>query len=355
MSVFAVVLTALVASVALPDLGRPLNLAGARLAAAEPSETIIAAMIAAPGIGPQAALETAWDHFGRGLDYRRWRFRRASFDDATMQRIMLDGADLSGASLIRANMTRARLQGTVLAGAVLSEANLHSADLTCANVPKPIECLNPPQAAKAAPADAPSAPSAAGTKLAQAGKAAPTGAAPGQTGTDAKSASSSDVCSATRNGPRLNNVNIAAATLTSADLSGGSLRSVDFTQVKEIANAVFMDADLRDANFKGMSDLKVDFSRACLCGADFSKANLKNAKLSGAILRNANLSGATLPQDLQGIDFSGANVKGTKFEVGAKDEPPNLQNANLTKVVQTDEFNVPCDKAATPATSAIQR
>src|SRR5262249_42497000 len=107
MFAFAIVLTVLIASVALPDLGRPLNLSGARLAAAEPSETIIAAMIASPEVGPDAARDKAWDLFGRGFNYSRWRFVRASFDDATMPRIILDRADLSGASLIRADMMRA--------------------------------------------------------------------------------------------------------------------------------------------------------------------------------------------------------------------------------------------------------
>ena len=76
MSVFPVVLIALVASVSLPDLGRPLSLSGARLAATEPSDAVIAAMIAARKVGPKKARETAWRQFGRGLNYTRWRFAR---------------------------------------------------------------------------------------------------------------------------------------------------------------------------------------------------------------------------------------------------------------------------------------
>src|SRR5262249_50297315 len=151
---------------------------------------------------------------------------------------------------------------------------------------------------------------------------------------------STNVCPA-RNSPTLNKANITAATLTNADLSGGSPRSVDFTKIKAIANAKILDARLPDAIFKNNKnpiELKVDFTGACLCGADLSGANLENAKLSGAILRNANLSGATLPQDLHDVDFSGANLKGTTFKTGAGGEPPNLQNANLTNVEQTDQF-----------------
>ena len=89
MSIYSVLLTALVASVALPDLGRPLNLAGARLAAAEPSEAIMAAMIASREVGPERARNEAWRLFGRGLDYTRWQFAGASFDGAVMPLIRL--------------------------------------------------------------------------------------------------------------------------------------------------------------------------------------------------------------------------------------------------------------------------
>ena len=431
MSVFAVVLTALVASVALPDLGRPLSLAGARLAAAEPSDAIIAALIASPKIGPEKAREKAWEHFGRGLDYTRWRFARASFDGAIMPRITLNEADLSGASLIRADMLRAHLQGTKLSGAVLSEADLHSADLTCANVGPPdlVNCQKQAQALKAGTTEAvadrtntdPKSVTTGTTdtrtavrngptmnqailvgatltladlsgasliradmtdarlqgtwlagallseadlhgadltcanvqdatnclKLAQAPKAAPAAAAPNQTNPTPKptAAASADACTVTRTGPTLNRANLTGATLMRADLGGASLRSVDFTKVKDITGAKFIGADLSDAIFKGPNELKlsdVDFSNTCLCGADLSKVNLENAKLSGAILRNADLSGATLPQNLQGIDFSGANIKGAIF----KGEPPNLPDANLTDTVQVDDFKPACNRAA---------
>ena len=316
MSVFAVVLTALVASVTLPDLGRPLNLVGARLAAAEPSDAIIAAMIP---LGPERARKEAWLLFGRGLDYTRWQFAGASFDDATMPLIKLTEADLRGASLIRANMSNSHLQGARLAGAVLSEADLQGADLTCANVDDLSECLKPAQAQN--------------LKLAQAQKGGPAGTAPARTNPEPASATNppasaataqaspgSDTCAAKHPGPTLNRANLVGAKLTRADLSGASMRSVDFTKVTEVAGAKFVGADLTEASFKDLNlDFSgVDFSSACLCGVNLSKVNLENAKLSGATLRNADLSGATLPPDLHGIDFSGANLKGTIF----KGDPP---------------------------------
>ena len=317
MSVYSVLLIALVASVALPDLGRPLNFSGARLAASEPSDAIVAAMIAMPEIGPQDARAEALRLFGRGLDYTRWQFARASFDGATMPLITLNEADLSGASLIRADMIGSKLQGAKLAGAVLSEADLRGADLSCANVRDANNCLKLAQGSKVAPRTGPD----------------PTPAAP----------PTSDVCASQRNGPILNKAILVGATLTRADLSGASLLSVDFTKVKKMDGAKFTGADLTDTLFKDIKFSEaVDFSKACLCGADLSNVNLENANLSGAVLRNADLRGATLPKNLQTIDFSGANLKDTKFT----GDPPNLQDANLSEVVRTDEFKPACKQSA---------
>jgi uncharacterized protein YjbI with pentapeptide repeats len=325
MSVYSVLLTALVASVALPDLGRPLNFAGARLAAAEPSDAIVAAMIASPKVGPENARGQALKLFGRGLDYTKWQFAHATFDGAIMPLITLNEADLSGASLIRAEMIGSKLLGANLAGAILSEADLSDADLSCANVAEARNCLTMVQAQqKAAPgaADRPRT------------NADPTTAAP----------ATSDACtvSASRTGPVLNKAILAGATLTRADLSNAKLRSVDFSKVKDMTDTKFVGADLTGATFKdALKDvIAADFSNACLCGADLSKLHLENAVLSGAVLRGADLRGTFLPANLKGIDFTGAAVKDTTFT----GEPPNLQDSNLLEASQAEDFKPVCSR-----------
>jgi uncharacterized protein YjbI with pentapeptide repeats len=322
MSIYSVLLTALVASVALPDLGRPLNFSGARLAAAEPSDAIISAMIASPRIGPDKARDEAWRLFGRGLDYTRWQFIGASFDGATMPLITLDETDLSGASFIRADMIGSHLQGAKLVGAVLSEANLRDADLSCANVRDANNCLKLAQGQKNPPAS--------GDNPRSSAEPAPA------------SSATSDACTASRNGPILNKAILAGATLTRADLSNASLRSVDFTKMTHVTGTKFIGADLTEAILASVDFSDVDLSKACLCGADLSKAHLEKANLSKAVLRNADLRGATLPADLQGIDFSGANLKGAIFT----GEKPNLQETNLTEATQADDFKPVCKPPA---------
>ena len=323
MSIYAVLLTALVASVALPDLGRPLNLTGARLAAAEPSEAIIAAMIASKEVGPERARHEAWRLFGRGLDYTRWQFAGASFDGAVMPLIRLDQADLSSASLIRTDMVGAHLIGTKLGGAVLSEADLRNADLSCVNAPDAANCVKLAQAQGTRPAPAAPPPSAAGKP---------------------------DACIQPGGGPKLDRALLTEATLTRADLSGASLRAVNFTKVKDLTGAKFIGADLTGAVFTKVTFGKVNLSSACLCGADLRNANLEDAALTGATLRNADLRDAIMPANLQGIDFNGANIKGTIF----KGDPPNLQSANLIDVVQADDYKAVCKQASGPQPAATR-
>jgi uncharacterized protein YjbI with pentapeptide repeats len=195
---------------------------------------------------------------------------------------------------------------------------LRGADLSCANVRDAVTCLQLAQAPKAG--------SAGADRLRASPDPTPT------------VSSSLDACTAPRSGPTLNKVILAGATLTRADLGGASLRSVDFTKIKSMAGTKFNGADLTEALFNDVKFGDLDLSKACLCGADLSKAKLETVNLSGAVLRNADLRGATLPPNLQGIDFSGANLKDATFT----GEPPNLQDANLTEVVRTDEFKPAC-------------
>ena len=122
------------------DAPRPLDLAGARLFAREPSEGLMAGVIAAtprqasdkPGRATalsDAQLE-AWEAFGLGVDLSGWNFPRVSFQGASMQKINLSNADLKiRANLIRANLAGANLTHATLGGATLVEADLRKAEL----------------------------------------------------------------------------------------------------------------------------------------------------------------------------------------------------------------------------------
>ena len=249
-------------------------------------------------------------------------------------------------------MVGARLIGTKLGGAVLSEADLRSANLSCVNAtsdPNCLklvqscahafdvgQCLKLAQAPGSRPAGTPPAPGAAATP------AAPAAATP--TTPTAAAGPKADACTLRGTGPKLDNARLSEAILTKANLSDGSLRSVDFTKVKDFTEAKFIGADLTEAVFssgpteEGLTLTRVDFSNACLCGANLRNANLEDATLAGATLRNADLRGATLPANLERIDFSGANIKGTLF----KGDPPILNYANLTDVTQDDNYRAAC-------------
>src|SRR5215204_4490547 len=91
------------------------------------------------------------------------------------------------------------------------------------------------------------------------------------------------------------------ANLTNADLAGADFYG-DLPEVRNPENfprpkgAVFISANLRDADLSG-TDLKhADFYRANLSGADLSGANLKNANVTEEQLEQAeSLEGATMP------------------------------------------------------------
>ena len=368
MNLFLFVL--LLGGVALPDLGRPLNLSGAKLTAVEPSDVIMAAMVAtqrnaaaaAAGQTPSQTAQAgervdyatirsdAWTHFGRGLDYSRWRFRGASFDASTMMLVRLDDADLTDASFIRAEMSGASLVGARLDHTTMVEANLRGADLSCVNA---TQCSVRTQLAQARP------PTAGG------GNAAPTPVAP--------TISARNACGQQMTGPKLDKANLTGAILRDANLNNANLRNATVLP-KDARNVKLIRSDLTEAIFKApdkgpekTTDKTADnaadntaeagetnkfegadFTNACLCGADLRDADLSRATLVGASLRGAELTGTKLPRNLQKIDFEGANVKGAIFY---PDGETDLQGANLLRAVQEDrprDFKPKCPQA-TPA------
>jgi uncharacterized protein YjbI with pentapeptide repeats len=210
MPVYLCLLVVLFVSVALPDLGRALDLAGAKLVATEPADAITAAMITSTR-GPESARMKAWEYFGRGLDYRGWRFVGASFDGAIMPKVRLDRADLSDASFIRADLTNASLVGAKLARTMLVEADLRAADLSCINTRS---C----------------------SLLAQ--QAAP----PAQTQT--RTTPVAKACSGSFDGPKLNNAILTGATLAEANLNNASLQNATIVNLKAASKADLSGADL---------------------------------------------------------------------------------------------------------------
>jgi uncharacterized protein YjbI with pentapeptide repeats len=98
---------------------------------------------------------------------------------------------------------------------------------------------------------------------------------------------------------------------TSTDLTGRSFAGEDLN------GAVFVSAEMRDANLKGANLAGSMFTKANLYGADLSDTDLTNSLIDRVTLvktnlRNANLTGATLTStlfsetDITNVDFTDA-------------------------------------------------
>lgn len=98
-----------------------------------------------------------------------------------------------------------------------------------------------------------------------------------------------------------------------ADLRGANFKGVSFTEADLTA------ADLRGADLTGAYLNKASFFVANLTGANLALANLANADLTEVYLRGANLADA----DLTESDLRGANL--TEAELGRA----NMTNARL--------------------------
>jgi uncharacterized protein YjbI with pentapeptide repeats len=353
MPVYLCLLVLSFVSVALPDLGRALDLAGAKLVAAEPSDTIMAAMITSTrGQGgsavdldparkenwPENARMRAWDNFGRGLDYRGWRFVGASFDSAVMPKVRLDLADLSDASFIRTDLIDASLLGARLARTVLMEADLRKADLSCINDRSCSLLTQASPSEQTQRSTPPGQPSATPP-------AAPSGA---------NAAPVANACNRVATGPKLNNAILTGAKLTEADLSNASLRGATIVDLRDASKAKLKGADLTGATLSGpFAD--ADLSGACLCGADLRGADLSGATLVGASLQWAELSNAKLPKDLRAVDFANATIKDADFAESANGA--NLSGADLTHALQMDrakDFKPSCGPAGGSPQRAVR-
>ncbi|MGB5632120.1 MAG: pentapeptide repeat-containing protein, partial [Waterburya sp.] len=124
----------------------------------------------------------------------------------------------------------------------------------------------------------------------------------------------------------LRGVNLSSARLANANLSGFDLSSA------RLANADLRGADLRDANLRSARLANANLSGAKLSGAKLSGFDLRGVNLSDADLRGVNLSSANLRgaelrgANLSDFDFSGFNLSGFDFS------RVNLSSANLTAI-----------------------
>jgi uncharacterized protein YjbI with pentapeptide repeats len=366
MHVVGLVMLMVTAAVILPTYGRPLDLSGAKLVAEEPSEAMLAALIsyearAMPAIQTNKAATAevslsnvrvkAWEHFGRGLDYSNWRFTKASFRDALMPLIRLDGADLRGANLIRANLTLAYLRHTKLTGAQLAEANLRQAQLTLAQ-------------GGLKSSDAPDEPplNLGGAELQGANltKADFRRAIMDRVTMDDKTdLTEAQFQGATFRRATLHNViftgaDIQDATLEGAELQGANLTGANFRRAimdgvimdgnTTLAEAQFQGATFKHARLSNVAFTGADIQGADFCGADLTGADLSQVKNAAAAkFHYADLAKATLPGSLDGADFTGANIRGVTLTGG----PRNLKRAVFRGAVQDPNFSQkprPCEK-----------
>jgi hypothetical protein len=146
----------------------------------------------------------------------------------------------------------------------------------------------------------------------------------------------SDFSGACLAGAKMNaETTLLSTDLAGADLSGASMRGAKFL-ISNLAGANLVGADLSGATLNGAI-----LQGAQLCAADLSGVDLTTAVLDESTklsFRHANLRNTTLPKKLSGADFTGANIKGLKFNGVTKDDRLDLSNAVLLNVVAKDEF-----------------
>jgi uncharacterized protein YjbI with pentapeptide repeats len=128
--------------------------------------------------------------------------------------------------------------------------------------------------------------------------------------------------------PNLLSADLSEEYLSGANLSGGFLRAIDFSDAK-LSDADLSGANLKYAKLIGADLNGADLNGADLGGADLSGANLHYAKLIGADLHYAKLDSADLSgADLNGANLSNAHLFGTNL-IDAKLIGADLRDALL--------------------------
>ncbi|MDK3160196.1 pentapeptide repeat-containing protein [Kamptonema cortianum] len=132
---------------------------------------------------------------------------------------------------------------------------------------------------------------------------------------DNKNLREADLSQANLKGIHLRGVNLSKANLSGADLSGANL----------------IDANLSEANLMGANLSEANLEYVHLRGANLTQANLSQANLVDANLKDANLMGANLwgvklrDTNLRGANLQGATLpRGEVYEVYLKTVIPYL-------------------------------
>lgn len=240
-------------------------------------------------------------------------FARMNLCGADLSGMDLSGIDftevfLENAILRQTNLTGAIMKRAVLAAADLSEANLSGADLREAN-------LGATNLRRANLDD---------VVLEEAilAKSDMTGASLRNVVLDA-----ADLTDVILDGAIMTGARFDHAVMTGIKLRGCDLRETRFV------HAMFVDVDLRSANFANCVVENATFYRCTLDGASFLQANLRGIRLFppcsfvGANFRGALIDAATLREcDLSMADFSGATLNSADLSKAI------LRDANLYRV-----------------------
>src|SRR5215211_3101691 len=126
----------------------------------------------------------------------------------------------------------------------------------------------------------------------------------------------------------------SVVTLSSSDLSGADLRSVELSEIDlsdaDLHKADLTWAELSRANLSGAELYKTDLINASLSHANFSRAYMGSADLFGADLNKANLSVTDMyATSLTWAELSRANLSGAHM-IKADLSHATLSDANLS-------------------------
>lgn len=259
----------------------------------------------------------------KNADFSGLEFKRINLQDADLQGAYIRWGELQGANLKGANLSWADLQKANLSDAVLHQANLKDANLKGA-------CL---QWADLSEANLQGATVSKG---------------------NLSFANLRDAClrlakfqEANLDKTNLNGVDLRVAMLQDADLSDSDIQRGKL-QEANLTRANLTGANLEGANFQGATLEQANLMGANLTRANFHQASLQQATLTDAKLFGSNFDGADLTnaklpaiENMLGVSFKGANLKGTRLPNGDPLQPLILPNGSLpdsgqpSQIVQT--------------------
>lgn len=275
------------------------------------------------------------DALMESVNLKSARLAGAKLTGALLAHARLDGACLEHANLEGANLGKAGLAGVCARGANLTRAVLDEADLSGADFSEAMLDGAKLGSAKLCGAKFIGA-SAVGLHLIDTFNIKPDTALEDQAGLDLRSTdfSKADLKTALflnsqlegtcLQGANLESATFVGVTATDANFSGAHLAGLRVVHGSRLEGALFKDADLSRANFRGIAMDRADLNGARLEDADFSGASLRQAQLkdvrakglratsadfSDARMNGANLHAAVLQKaQLSGADLSQANL-----------------------------------------------